>query len=211
LGKIGVVAIIALVFVLSFTGTVYLSLHSTEVKVPDIVGKDRAAAESALEAVGLNTRVRATRPSDATPDTILSQLPRAGETVKVGQTVAIDVSRAPKEGEVAFSAPGTNGDKPAGDQVSKGGNQNKDTASADQGDNQNKPKKNKNSNTNKNANGNKNSNANRNRDTIVNSNRIVNATSGNSGGGHNANVSPANRRVPVTSPSTNAAVNRRTP
>ena len=98
--SIAIVIAIGLVFLFGVATTVYLSLRSPEVKVPDIVGKDRFEAEKILGEADLKFRVRATRPSNqAKPDTVLFQLPRAGEVVKAGQTVAMDVSRAAKEGE----------------------------------------------------------------------------------------------------------------
>src|SRR6185436_11758252 len=91
---------IAVVFLFGVATTVYLSLRSPEVKVPDIVGKDRFEAERILGEADLKFRVRSSRPSNETkPDTVLFQLPRAGEVVKTGQTVAMDISRAAKEGE----------------------------------------------------------------------------------------------------------------
>ena len=96
---------IAIAFSLGLMGAIYLSLRSSETRVPDIVGKDRTAAENTISDAGLNFRVRATRPtSEAKPDTVLIQLPHAGEIVKVGQTVAVDISRPTKEGEVSTPA-----------------------------------------------------------------------------------------------------------
>ena len=91
---------IGVVFLFGVATTVYLSLRSPEVQVPDVVGKDRFEAEKILAAADLKFRVRATRPSNqAQPDTVMFQLPRAGEVVKTGQTVAMDISRPAKEGE----------------------------------------------------------------------------------------------------------------
>src|ERR1051325_9221412 len=89
-------------FLFGVATTVYLSLRSPEVKVPDVVGKDRFEAEKILADADLNFRIRATRPSNQVkPDTVLFQLPRGGEVVKAGQTVAMDVSRATKAGEAS--------------------------------------------------------------------------------------------------------------
>jgi hypothetical protein len=222
LANFAIVIGIAVLFVFSFAGTVYLALRSPEVKVPSVVGKDRMAGESALRDVGLNTRVRATRPSSESPDTILSQLPRAGEIVKVGQTVAVDVSRSAKTGESVPAAP-------AADQSQNTASQqgNRNTAeSSDENDNQNRRKHNKNTNS-KNANsanGNTNgNNANRvvNRNTAnlaagnhnVNAGQNVNASNRNSNLNRNGNTGNLNKRVPATStpfpPNPNS--NRRTP
>jgi beta-lactam-binding protein with PASTA domain len=154
--------------------------------VPDVIGKDRFEAERVLGSAGLNFRVRATRPSQSKADTVLFQLPRGGEVVKAGQTVAMDISRAVKEGEssapvVPESTPETNR------------NTNEGSAA-----NENKPKRNKN--TNKNANENSNANTgNRN----LNSNRPPtnkNANIGNSNKASNlnSNRSPANANANPT-------------
>ena len=100
--RLVIVIAIAIVFVLGLATTVFLSLRSPEVKVPDVVGKERSEAERVLGDAGLNFRVRATRPSSQVKaDTVLFQLPRGGEVVKVGQTVAMDISRPAKEGETS--------------------------------------------------------------------------------------------------------------
>jgi beta-lactam-binding protein with PASTA domain len=140
--------------------TVYLSLRSPEVTVPDIVGKDRFDAEHILGAAGLNFRVRATRPSNqVNANTVLFQLPRAGEVVKAGQTVAMDISRSVKEGEApeAIVVP-----EPSPEVSPANANE--------ANSNENKPKRNKNTNKNANENGNAN-NANR---ANVNINRATN-------------------------------------
>src|SRR2546423_14992628 len=98
--RIAIVIGIAIAFSLGLLGAIYLSLRSSETKVPDIVGKDRLAAENTISSAGLNFRVRATRPtSEAKPDTVLIQLPHAGEIVKAGQTVPVEITRPAKEGE----------------------------------------------------------------------------------------------------------------
>ncbi|HEX6046628.1 MAG TPA: PASTA domain-containing protein [Pyrinomonadaceae bacterium] len=158
---------IAVVFLFGVATTVYLSLRSPEVKVPDVVGKDRFEAEKILEEADLKYRVRASRPSNQTkPDTVLFQLPRAGEVVKTGQTVAMDISRPAKAGESPETV--TPADEPS---------ENRNT-NASANANENKPKKPKprNTNENANANGNANTNANTNRPPAnANANRPANA------------------------------------
>jgi len=186
--------VIAIAFLFGVVTTVYLSLRSPEVKVPDILGKDRFEAERILEAADLKFRVRATRPSNQTkPDTVLFQLPRAGEVVKTGQTVAMDISRVAKEGESSEVVKPVESD-----------NQNSNTST---NTNENKPKP-KPKNTNSNANGNSNANANKN----ANSNRQANVNRSNENT-INVNVNP---RSPVNSnansnlrPTGNQNVNRR--
>jgi PASTA domain len=157
--SIGIVIAIAVVFLFGVATTVYLSLRSPEVKVPDVVGKDRFEAEKILADADLKFRVRATRPStQAKPDTVLFQLPRPGEVVKTGQTVAMDISRAAKEGETPETVIP---EEPAENRNSN--------ASANT--NENKPKRPRNRNANDNANSNKNTNANGNTNRPVNINR----------------------------------------
>lgn len=167
--SIAIVIAIAVVFLFGVATTVYLSLRSPEVKVPDVVGKDRFEAERILADADLKFRVRATRPSNqAKPDTVLFQLPRPGEVVKAGQTVAMDISRATKEGESPENV--------TPDESSENRNINSSVNAND-----NKPKKPKPKNTNENANGN----------TNGNSNRAINANSANANAGaDNANVTP---------------------
>ena len=185
---------IVVVFLFGVATTVYLSLRSPETKVPDVVGKNRFDAEKILEEADLNFRVRAYRPSNqAQPDTVLFQLPRAGEVVKAGQTVAMDVSRPTKAGESPEATPDESND-----------NRNSNTsANANANANENKPKKPKN--TNANANGNTNANANGN--TNANANRSPNAN-GNANRGANANANRPNANVDNADVTPRSNVNR---
>lgn len=178
---------IALAFTLGLLGAVYLSLRSSETRVPDIIGKDRLTAENTISDAGLNFRVRATRPSsEAKPDTVLIQLPHAGEVVKVGQTVAVDISRATTDGE-ASTTTNTNS--------SESQPENSSSANTSTNSNTNTEKKPTNRNTNNsNANKNANANANRlaNRNQNGNTNRVVN-------GNLNANITTAPEHPTVNS------------
>jgi len=176
--RVVIVIGIAVAFSLGLLGAIYLSLRSSETRVPDVVGKDRTAAETTIEEAGLNFRVRATRATaEAKPDIVLIQLPAAGVTVKVGQTVAVDISRASANGE------STTPDS-ANDNTSNNQNQNANTTSSSASPSPT-PKKRPSPRANSNANGNANANAtNRNRNAnavIPNSNRApAPATTGNS-------------------------------
>ena len=153
--SIAIVIAIAIVFLFGVATTVYLSLRSPETKVPDVIGKDRFEAEKILAEADLKFRVRATRPSNqAQPDTVLFQLPRPGEVVKAGQTVAMDISRPAKEGETP-------------ENVTPDETETRNSNSSANG-NENRTKKPKNKNANDNANGNKNANGNANRTVNVN-------------------------------------------
>ena len=191
---------IAVAFLFGVVSTVYLSLRSPEVKVPDLVGKDRFEAEKILAEADLNFRIRATRPSNQVkPDTVLFQLPRGGEVVKAGQTVAMDVSRATKAGEASETVKPVESESP---------NSNTSTNT-----NENKPRRPKN--TNENANGNANANANRNanvnRPINANINRPINANRPNANSlTPNANLTPrTNSNQSLKPPSANGNENRR--
>ena len=194
--SIAIVIAIAVVFLFGVATTVYLSLRSPEVKVPDVVGKDRFEAEKILADADLKFRVRATRPSNqAKQDTVLFQLPRAGEVVKTGQTVAMDISRAAKEGETPENV---TPDEPS---------ENRNTNSA-ANSNENKPKKPRPKNTNENANANNNGNANGNTNRAANLNRPANVNRSNVNAGANVNATPrANVNRPANANTRPAAVN----
>ena len=75
-------------------GVVYMSLSGAEVQVPNITGKDFVDSEKELAALGLRIRKRADRESTETINTVIDQLPKAGETVKSGQWISVVVSKA---------------------------------------------------------------------------------------------------------------------
>ena len=205
LKRIFIVIGIALAFSFGLIGAIVLSLRSSETKVPDIVGKDRLAAENTISSAGLNFRVRATRPtSEAKPDTVLIQLPHAGEIVKVGQTVAVDISRPTKEGEssvpASVNANGATENKP---DTSEGAESQTNT-------NDNKPKRkpvNKNTNDNSNSanrpvNRNRNTNTNRAAPDNANVNRAEPLPENVNRSREPSNRTPGNinRRPPVAAP-----------
>jgi len=203
LKRIFIVVGIAIAFSFGLLGAIYLSLRSSETRVPDIIGKDRTSAENTISSAGLNFRVRATRPSgDAKPDTVLIQLPHAGEIVKVGQTVAVDISRPSKEGETTTS---TNSNQNANTEKKP---ENDNTTNSNTNSNDNKPKRKP---ANKNGNDNLNGKTNRaaNRNSNGNANRITNGNVNANPAGTpvhsnlNSNNVPkgnTNRRPPVTAP-----------
>jgi PASTA domain len=195
--SIAIIIAIALVFLFGVATTVYLSLRSPEVKVPDVVGKNRFEAEKILADADLKFRVRATRPSnEVQQDTVMFQLPRAGEVVKTGQTVAMDISRLAKAGE---SSEKVTPDEPA---------ENRNTNSS-ANNNENKPKRPRPKNTNENANANGNANK------SVNANKSINANRANANSGTvNANTTPranVNRINPANANTRPAAVNSNRP
>ncbi len=198
LKRIAIVIGIAIAFTLGLLGAIYLSLRSSETRVPDIVGKDKTTAETAISDAGLNFRVRATRAtSEAKPDTVLIQLPRAGEVVKVGQTVAVDISRATKEGEPSTPVNANeNANKQENSSAATANNSNTNANA-----NRKKP-------TNRNANENQNGNANSNRPANRNRNGNVNGNTNTTPANHNANEAGTPTRTNVNSNTPARNVNR---
>jgi beta-lactam-binding protein with PASTA domain len=192
--RISIVIAIAIAFVFGVGSTVYLSLRSPEVTVPNVTGKDRFEAEKILADADLNFRVRATRPSNqAKPDTVLFQLPRPGDVVKAGQTVAMDISRPTKEGEASETV------KPP---ETTNENRNANTSA-----NENRPRRNRNQNANANGNVNGNTNANTARPP-ANVNRNANSAIDNTNAVPRSNVNTGERNS-NSRPASNQNENRR--
>ena len=99
IGKLGVVVLLFGAFLTGMAGVVYMSLSGSELKVPEIVGKDFVETEKELAALGLKIKKRADRVSTEPINTVLEQLPKAGETVKTGQMILVVVSKAGMAGE----------------------------------------------------------------------------------------------------------------
>lgn len=205
LRRMGLVVLIAIAFLFGLATTVYLSLRTPETTVPEVVGLDRFEAERVLGNADLNFRVRATRPSNQVrADTVLFQLPRAGEVVKTGQTVAMDISRVAKQGEASQAV--VNDQKASEEKALE--NRNTNTSATAKNDNENRPKRNKNANTN--ANENSNTNTTRPR-------KVTEPANANSAGERaNSNASPSravnqndNRRTPVAKPAPTGQNNNR--
>lgn len=148
-GKLGVVALIAVAFVFGLVSTIYLSLRSPNIPVPEVVNQSYFDGEKTLARAGLDIRERAKRYKPGVePGRILDQSPHAGDVIKAGQTVAVVVSRAPKEGE-----------KPPDEAVAEERREERGTEALDQNKNLNT---NRRRNTNRNSNGNANASANTN-------------------------------------------------
>ena len=94
LGKLAIVILLLGAFGVGMAGVVYMSLTGSEIKVPEIVGKDFVESEKELAALGLKIRKRADRVSSEQMNTVLEQLPKAGDTVKTGQWISVVVSKA---------------------------------------------------------------------------------------------------------------------
>jgi hypothetical protein len=177
-GKLGVVALIAVAFAFGLVSTIYLSLRSPDIPVPEVVNQSYFDGEKTLARAGLDIRERAKRYKPGVePGRILDQSPRAGEVIKGGQTVAVVVSRAPKEGE-----------KPPDEAVAEERREERGTEALDQNKNLNA---NRRRNTNRNSNANANSNASANANAGANTNAGGRGENSNAGGGANRNANSA--------------------
>jgi hypothetical protein len=192
IGKLVIVAVLGISFIAGLVGVVYTSLQGSEVKVPEIVGKNFVESELELEALGLRIKKRADRYSEEAPNTILEQLPRPGDTVKTGQLILVVTSKPNAEGE----------EKPATIQK---GNQDRDDSETIEELISDKPKK-RDSNSNSNSNRKKSSAT---RDVIKASNTATNSTGGGSGDQNNSDkeTNPAGNKqgTPTASPKPTAA------
>lgn len=100
-GKLIIVIVLAGTFIVGMVGVVYMSLQGQEMKVPEITGKNFVESEKELAAMGLRIKKRADRYSNEKPNTVLEQLPKAGDTVKTGQMILVVTSKTNPEGEEA--------------------------------------------------------------------------------------------------------------
>ena len=99
IGKLAAVGLLLTAFLASMASVVYMSLSGEEITVPEITGKDFVESEKELAALGLKIKRRADRESTEKMNTVLEQLPKAGETVKSGQLIFVVVSKAGIESE----------------------------------------------------------------------------------------------------------------
>jgi len=212
-GKLGIVALIAVAFAFGLLTTIYISLRSPNIQVPDVVNKTYLDGEKVLSKSGLDIRERAKRYKPGVdPGMILDQSPHSGETVKEGQTVAVVVSRAPKEGE-----------KPPDEAVAEERKTERGTEGLDENRNTNSNRRKP---SNRNANGNSNGNSNSNSAANSNGGNANNKNSGNRNFNGtlntnsrrtlntNTNARPANSNAvprPAATPSRPSNSNRRPP
>ncbi len=173
------VALLAVAFAFGLVTTVYLSLRSPNVQVPDVTNKSYLDGEKTLGKAGLDISQRATRyKPDVPPGIILDQTPHAGEVVKGGQIVRVVVSRAPKEGET-----------PPNETVAEERKSERGTEGLDENRNQNQ-NANRRRNTNRNSNSNASANTNAGANTNGNTENAHNANAGNTGLFGNRNAAP---------------------
>jgi beta-lactam-binding protein with PASTA domain/predicted Ser/Thr protein kinase len=93
------------------TVTITVSKGPQKVEVPDVTGKDKDAARSALSGAGFKVKV-VEKPTDDPPDTVISQSPGGGSKQVKGTTVTITVAVAQDNGG---TSPGGTGNGSTGD------------------------------------------------------------------------------------------------
>lgn len=98
-GKLITLGILVVVFFAGMATVVLMSLQGSEIKVPEITGKNFSESERELASLGLKIKKRAVRVSQEPPNTVIEQLPRPGETVKTGQMIYVVTSKVPGEGD----------------------------------------------------------------------------------------------------------------
>jgi PASTA domain len=199
-GKLGAAAVIAAVFAFGVLATVYLSIRSPEIQVPEVVNQSYTDGEATLEKAGLDIRERAKRyKPDVQPGIILDQSPRAGETIKAGQTIAVVVSRGPKEGEQPPPPPAEESDGAKNENAKANEN-----SASNKNENANRERpKNTNRNTNRNANGNAATNLNGNRNANAANTRNSNANANRGANSNRTLNTNANSNRPRTTTNTN--------
>src|SRR5829696_10510372 len=89
IGKFAIVALLLATFLGGMAVVVVTSLSGNVIQVPEIIGKDFVQSEKELAALGLKIRKRADRVSTEQMNTVLEQLPKAGDTVKTGQWISV--------------------------------------------------------------------------------------------------------------------------
>lgn len=94
IGRLSAVLLLVGAFLFGLAGVVYMSLQGSEVKVPEITGKDFSEGEKELALLGLKIKKRADRFSSERPNTVIEQLPKPGETVKTGQMILVVTSKS---------------------------------------------------------------------------------------------------------------------
>ncbi len=99
IGRLAALGLLVVAFGFGLAGVVYMSLQGSEVKVPEITGKDFSESEKELALLGLKIKKRADRASAEKPNTVIEQLPKPGETVKTGQMILVVTSKGGSESD----------------------------------------------------------------------------------------------------------------
>ena len=97
-GTVGFLTVFTLVFGALMGLKVYKTFFAVpeEVNVPDVVGKDKSAAEKLLAQLGLNLSWDEKYQAKVPADTVVQQFPSAATPVRKGSTVALIGSKGPE-------------------------------------------------------------------------------------------------------------------
>jgi serine/threonine-protein kinase len=88
--------IFVVVFALSAAAMLYLTMHQPAVTVPKLVGKSATEAAQLAHQAGLQVKIKNRVHSDQIPaNVVIEQWPRAGMTIKRGQSVRVNLSSGP--------------------------------------------------------------------------------------------------------------------
>jgi len=88
--------VLLLLFLLPVVWMVWRYLAVDTIKVPDVVGKTVSAATDSLKQADLNLNNTSVASDKVAKGLIVDQDPKAGDTVKVGRTVTVEVSNGPE-------------------------------------------------------------------------------------------------------------------
>ncbi len=95
---IGMFAALVGVGIASAIAVVALLLRQEEVRVPDLTGQDIVSVIETVRQQGLELKVDSRAPDAALPrDTVISQMPAPGSSIKKGRQVRVVVSQGPSE------------------------------------------------------------------------------------------------------------------
>ncbi len=81
------------------TVTLLVSKGPEEAEIPDVIGKDEAAATAALQDAGFEVATT-TKESDEDPGTVIAASPSVGERLRKGETVTLTLAKEPAEVDV---------------------------------------------------------------------------------------------------------------
>ena len=89
-----VIVLCAGLYFVFFASLGLLTRHSSEIKVPDVTGKDLKQALTMLEKIGFEVDIDSSYEPEQRPFMVLSQIPDPGSTVKEGRTLFLTVNKA---------------------------------------------------------------------------------------------------------------------
>lgn len=98
------IKLVALVFIFLFSTStmIYLAMREPATAVPNLLGKQLREAELETQRVGLKLEIKNKVFDDRSPEnTVVEQWPRAGMTIKKGQSLRVNMSMGPRVARAA--------------------------------------------------------------------------------------------------------------